>query len=158
MELLITPAQVVQLAFKAPDFIREDMICEATILAAEQKFIRPVLGDPLCDALLAGKYPALLTDYVKPSLALYIKMEMTVALAIQTGAAGVVELNSRNLARATDAKTRAATQRLGGEAGLLMVRAVRHIEANPKKYPEYNPADNIMHRMSIRGGIVLTKN
>jgi hypothetical protein len=155
MDPLISAAQVVALAFKAPDFIREEAISEATILAAEQKFIRPVLGDPLCDALMAGKYPALLTDHVGPALALYTKLMMMPTLAVQTGTAGVVELNSRNLARATEAKTNAAIRRLRGDAGVLIVRAVKHIEANSKKYPEYDPAGNVMHRVSIAGGVAL---
>jgi hypothetical protein len=157
MEPLISAAQVAALAFKAPDFIREDAIPEVTILAAEQKFIRPVLGDPLCDALAAGKYPSLLTDHVRPALALYTKLLMMPALAVQTGTAGVVELNSRNLARAAEDKARAAMRRLRGDAGVLMVRAVKHLEADPKKYPEYDPAGNVMHRVSIEGGVVLPK-
>jgi hypothetical protein len=155
MDLLITAAQVAAIAFRAPDFITPDAIGEATVLAAEHKFIRPVLGDALCDALQRGKYSELLTEYVQPPLALYVKMLMMPTLAVQTGAAGVVEVNSRNLARAADAKTRAAVRRLRGDAAALVARAVKHIETDPAAYPEYDPAANIMNSVSTGGGIVI---
>ncbi len=81
MELLVTPAQVAQMAFRAPDFISPDAVPEATILAAQQKFVRPVLGDGLLDTLCGGAYPEFLADFVQPPLALYVKMLMLPSLA-----------------------------------------------------------------------------
>jgi hypothetical protein len=158
MNLLITPAQVAALAFKAPDFITEESIAEATILAAEQKFIRPVLGDALCDALCRGTYPDLLETMVRPPLALYIKMLMLPSLSLQTGPAGVVEVNSKQLATVGDARLRTAMRGLRGEAGMLVVRLTKHLDSNLSKYPEYNPDNNIVRRCSIDGGIVIPKN
>ncbi len=155
MELLITPAQVAQMAFRAPDFISPDAVGEATILAAQKKFVQPVLGDALFEALCRGVYPTLLADYIQPPLALYVKMLMLPSLAIQTGMAGVVEVNSKNLARVTDAKLRAVIRRLRGDALALMRRAVEHIHSSIESYPEYAPASNILNRCSTDGGIVL---
>jgi hypothetical protein len=158
MELLITPAQVAQMAFRAPDFISEEAVAEATILAAQQKFVRPVLGDRLFDALCRGSYAPLLRDYVMPPLALYVKMLMLPALAVQAGGAGVVEANPKNFVRAGDARLRAAVRRLRTEALALMRRAIEHIESSaPRTYPEYDPADNILNRCSTDGGVVLPK-
>lgn len=180
MELLITPARVAEMAFRAPDRIAADAIPCATILAAQQKFIKPVVGRALYDALCGGAYPSLTEDYLAMPLALYVKMLMLPSLAVQVGAAGVVEVNSKNLARVGDEKLRAAIIRLKDDAGALMRRATDHIEASGEvsgtleasgapgeisgasdpisggtAYPEYDPHENILNRCSVAGGVVL---
>jgi hypothetical protein len=159
METLITPAQVARMAFTGPDFITEEAVPAATILAAEQKFVRPVLGGSFCAALLRGAYPEFLTDYLQPALALYVKMLMLPSLAVQTGSAGIVEVNSRNLARAGEGKLRAAVLRVRRDALALMRRAVEYLESSPAgTWPEYDPAANVLNRCSMDGGIVLPAN
>jgi hypothetical protein len=156
METLITPAQVARMAFTGPDFIADDAVGAATILAAEQKFVRPVLGEALHAALLGGAYPDFLTDYVQPALALYVKALMLPSLAVQVGAAGVVEVNPKNLARAGEGKLGAAVRRLRRDALALMRRAVEHLEAAPPgACPEYHPGANVLNRCSTDGGVVL---
>ncbi len=156
MELLITPAQVAATAFRAPDFISEEAVPEATILVAQQKFIRPVLGDALFDALCRGTHPELLSGYITPPLALYVKMLMLPRMAVQTGGAGIVEANPKHHARASDVKLHAAIRRLRADALALMRRAVLHIEsATPGTYPGYDPTRNILNRCSTDGGVVL---
>lgn len=158
MELLITPAQVAEMAFRAPDFITADAVSEATIVAAQQKYLKPVLGAALYERLLAGEYSSLVADYLAEPLALYVKMSMLTLLAVQAGTGGVVEVHSANLARAGEEKLRVAVRTLRRDAGALMRRAVRHIEEAPEAYPEYDPRDNILNRCSIEGGVVLDKN
>jgi hypothetical protein len=157
VELLITPAQVAKIAFRAPDFITDDAVSEATIVAATQKFIRPVFGDALVDALVGGSYTDLLTEYIQPPLALYVKLLMLPVLAVQTGSAGVVEAGTNNLFPVGEFKTKAVLRRLRGDAAALTLRAVLHVEEDPLRYPEYDPSDNILHRLSTDGGVVLTK-
>jgi hypothetical protein len=158
MQTLITEAQVAQLAFRAPDFISEDAVSKSTIIVAEYKYVRPVLGGAMCEALRRGDYPDLLTEFVQPALALYVKMLMIVSLAVQTGRAGVVEVQSKNLAKASEKKMRAAVNRLRDEARALMRRTVEHVESAPEgKYPEYDSRENILNRYSTDGGIVLPK-
>ena len=157
MNLLITPAQVAEMAFRAPDFVRPESVSEGTILAAQQKYVRPVLGDALYEALCGGAYPAFSEDFVRPPLALYVKMLMLPSLAVQAGGAGVAEVNSRNLIRAGNAKLGALRRRLRGDALALMRRAVEHIEAAPGDYPEYDPQCNVLNRCSTDGGLVLEK-
>ncbi len=158
-ELLITPQQVAGDAFRTPDMMPPQAVSEATILAAQQKYIVPVLGAALCAAMARGTRSELLTDYVQPALALYVKMLMMPSLALQTGPAGVAELNSRNLARAGEGKLHAAVRRLQGDALALMRRATDHIESAPVgAYPEYDPELNILNRCSTDGGVVLPRN
>jgi hypothetical protein len=156
MELLITPETVAETAFCAPDFITADAIPPATILAAQQKFIRPVLGG-LYGSLCRGEYPEFLAEYIVPPLALYVKLSMLPSLAVQAGMAGVVEADPENLVRASEAKLRDAVRRLRSDATALMRRAVERIESDPAAYPEYNPRHNVLNRCSIEGQIVLDK-
>lgn len=154
MELLITPAQVAQTAFRAPDLIDPEAIPESTILAAQQKFIRPVFGG-LYTAMCAGRYAAFAEEYILPALALYVKMLMLPSLAVQAGRAGLVELDTQNLARAGEAKIRQAVRRLRSDASALIGRAVEQVENNPAQFPEYDPRDNIRRRCSTAGQVVL---
>ncbi len=261
MNLLITPTKVVELAFQAPDYITPGAVHEATILAAEQKFIRPVFG-PLYDAMTAagaggsggsggsgiagvtgiagiagiagvtgvtgvtgnpesqegsanptrisevagvaadpsepidpsaaekyaaekyatekyaagkyaaekyaaekyatekyaaGKYAPFVEEFVAPPLALYVKVLMMPSLALQTGAAGVVEPAGKNIARTSDSRLTAAINRLRADAAALIRRAVEHVEANPDSFPEYDPRHNILNHVSTAGGVVLPK-
>jgi hypothetical protein len=164
MKTIITSARVAQLAFRAPDLLPEDSIPPSTIVAAEERFLRPVLGAALCDALAEGAYPKLLDDYIAPALALYVKALMLPTLAVQSGAAGTVEIKSGSLASAPEAKLRAAVRRLRGDALALVRRAVEHIESSraatggdPGAFPEYDPSGNVLHRCSLDGGIALTR-
>jgi hypothetical protein len=157
MELLITPERVAEMAFRSPDMILPDAVDEAVILAAQQKFVRPVLGEGLYGAVCRGKYPALVNDFLASPLALYVKTLMLPRLAVQVGGAGVAQVHSKNLAKADEVRHRAACRRLRGDAAALMRRAVEHIEAPGASYPEYDPAENILNRISTGGGVVLDK-
>ncbi|MDR2912443.1 MAG: hypothetical protein LBV38_03985 [Alistipes sp.] len=157
MELIISPAKVAESAFRAPDLVPSDAVSEAVILAAQQKFVRPVLGAALYEAVCRGQYPTLTEEYLAPPLALYVKLLMLPALAVQSGVAGVVEATSRNFARAGDSKIYEARRRLRGDARALMMRAVEHIESLAGAYPEYSPRENVMRRVSTEGGVILPK-
>jgi hypothetical protein len=154
MKTLISPGQVSELAFRAPDFITADAVPTATILAAQHKFIRPVLGG-LYGALCRGEYPEFLAEYIATPLALYVKLLMLPSLAVQAGVAGVVEIEAENLVRASEARLRGAMHSLRSDATTLMHRAVEHIEADPVSYPEYDPRRNVLNRVSMDGGVVL---
>lgn len=154
MELLISPARIAQYAFRAPSFINAAAISDATILAAQQKFIRPALG-ALYDKICTGCYGDFLEEYIQPPLALYVKLLMMPSLAVQAGAGGVAEANSANLSKAGDAKFRYAVRRLRSDAAALMDRAVAHLDANRGKYPEYEPRADAHRRCSIEGGVIL---
>jgi hypothetical protein len=158
MKPLITPARVAQIAFRAPDHIATEAISEAAIVAAQQRFVRPTVGDALYEALCRGHHPALVAEYLAPPLALYVKAAMLPLLAVQAGMAGVVELQSKSLTRAGDDKIRVAVRRLMAEADVLLRRALDHIEAmGAETYPEYDPSLNILNSCAIAGGMVLKK-
>lgn len=154
MELFISPARIAEYAFRAPNFINAAAISDATILAAQQKFIRPALG-PLYDEICAGRYPDFLEEYIQPPLALYVKLLMMPSLAVQAGGGGVAEASSENLTKAGDSKFRYAVRRLRSDAAALMDRAAAHLDANRESFPEYEPRADVRRRRSIEGGVIL---
>ena len=154
-DTLITPSEVIAAAFRPSDFVREASVSRSDILAAEQKFIAPVLGG-VYKALQEGLYPDLLSEYIEMPLALYVKAQIMPRLWMQSSDAGVMQIKTEVLSPATEAQMRELTRGILRQAGTLMRRAVRHIESSPELYPEYDARENAMNRCSTIGGIIIT--
>ena len=54
MNTLVTPLQVLKLAFGEGEYLPPEIIAEADIAGAEQRHIVPVVGRALYEKLLAG--------------------------------------------------------------------------------------------------------
>ena len=72
MELLMTPAEVVEAAFGGGDVIDAAIVTESAVLAAQRRYLRPVFGVSFYGALEQGRYGAFLAEYVRPALALFV--------------------------------------------------------------------------------------
>lgn len=152
--LLITPHEVVEIAFRGMEAVDENVIGEAPIVTAQYKFIRPVLGK-LYEALLEGKYPELLNGYLKAPLAHYVKWLLLPRLSIQCGGIGVVQFKGENFSAAENGELSMLRQQVRSDAQALMKRAVERIESAPDEFPEYDPEQNVLHRISLLGDWVL---
>ena len=153
-KFLITPAEVVALAFDAGSGLGPEDIPEGMILSAQEKFIRPVLNE-LYPRLEAGDLPDFLETFIKPALAYYVRLLLLPVMAVSTDKMGLVVLNGTSL-KAADAEQRSMlVKRTRADACALMRRAIRHVEENPEMYPEYRPAKNVLHRLSICSQVVL---
>lgn len=144
-KILITPDEVVQLAFDSPQYMPAQSVSEAVILSAQHKFIRPVLGT-LYSSLLDERYPEL-AELVKAPLALYVKWLLMPSLAVQSGPLGVVQHRGTNFSPAGSAGLSAARRRVKADARALM-QAVR----------EYVSQAGIADQLgseTLPGGIVL---
>ena len=100
-KLLITPEQVVELAFGCgcdKHLVVAD-IGEATIVAAESKFVVPVFGADMVEQMRSGSYAELVDCYLRPALALYVKYLVLPTLAVKVGAAGVVSYTGEGFER-----------------------------------------------------------
>ena len=62
MNTLVTPLQVLKLAFGEGEYLPPEIIAEADIAGAEQRHIVPVVGRALYEKLLAGSYPDFRTE------------------------------------------------------------------------------------------------
>lgn len=154
MKRIITAAEVIKWAFASSPEIREQDICATTILLAEEKFIKPVVGG-LWPRMVEGGTVALLNEYIKPALAQYVKLLLLSQLAASVGSLGVVQYKSGTFSPANEKQLKLLRSQARSNANSLMRRAVEHIENNMELYPEYEPAQNILNRRSIVSEIVL---
>lgn len=150
----MTPAEVAAAAF--PGSLNGDgsFIPESTILTAQQKFLKPALNG-LYGKVIQGSYTALLEEYVKPALAFYVRYLMLPTISAQVGTTGIVQPKSSTFGSASDKAVAAIRRRTRSDATALMKRLTDHIEALPGDYPEYDPAQNVLNRISTDTGIIL---
>lgn len=153
MNILITPAEVAALAFGSPP-ATDGHISESSIISAQHKFIKPVLNG-LYDKLLQGEYAALLDEYIKPALAHYVRFLVLPAIATQVGTIGVIQGRGPGFMAADAQTVRRLRRRARADANALMRRAVEHVESLRSDYPEYDPAKNVLNRVSISSDIIL---
>ena len=90
MELLMTPAEVVEAAFGGGDVIDAAIVTESAVLAAQRRYLRPVFGVSFYGALEQGRYGAFLAEYVRPALALFVKYLVLPDAAGSAGSASCV--------------------------------------------------------------------
>jgi hypothetical protein len=152
MKTLMTSAEVAAMAFPGSLDPEGGFVAEASILAAQQKFLKPVLGE-LYDALEG--HPALLSDYVKPALAQWVRFLVLPSIATQVGSTGIVAPRGQNFESVAPMSAAALRTRAKADARALTRRMVEHIEANTAEYPEYDRAQNVLSRTSTAGSIVL---
>lgn len=152
---MITPEQVLELAFAANEKITPVSIKQTKIDAAQEKYIRPVLGR-LYDALLDGKYPELLDGYIRPALAYYVRYSVIPDLALKLNDKGAQTYYSEYANTATDKQRAEMRQQARDDANALLDKAVRHITENRSRYPEYEPRTDIRKKITSNGGIILT--
>lgn len=153
MELIITPQEVVETAFEGEYGVTAERIGESVIASAQQKFIKPVLGD-LYGKIEGDSYPEL-KQLVKAALAQYVKLLMIPKLAVSMGNGGITQIKGAHFSSAGEDSIKALKESIKAEACALMREAVVHIEQNRDDYPEYDPSDNILHKVSICSGIIL---
>lgn len=155
MQNLISPAQVASTAFAPLDHVATEDINPLTISVAQERYVVPVLGVPMVEALLAGSYSELADELIAPALALYTRVLMMPSLALRVSAAGVIKASNDYLDAATENDLRSLRRTTLAQATTLLQKAVAQIESAPELYPEYDPQQNIWRRCRIDGGVVV---
>lgn len=155
MKPLITSAEVIAIAFGTTHTLREECVPSHTILAAQRRLLRPVLGAELYSLLMLdspdNRSKELLDNYLKTPLALYVASLLLPTLAVQVGTAGVVRLRGEGFEAADEHSLRRAARRLRKDAEALLGAAKEYLAENSELFPEYAPEGSI----SLLGGIVL---
>lgn len=116
---IITLAEVVALAFTDGGYLSPDVISEADIAVAVERWIVPVVGEALLEAVAAGQYEELKEEYLKPAIALYTRLVVQPRLAAATGQLGLTVVGGT--------PQRAASDKLRGE----LSRAIRERAPQP---------------------------
>ena len=154
MKTLISPVRVVELAF--PDgAIPPSTITAADIAAAEERWIVPVIGRELYDALLDGDYPALRDDYLAAPVALFTRVALQPRLDVRTDRSGTTAPKTAYGEPADSEALRDLRTQLLQEARTLLHRASDYLRTHARQFPLYDPNNDILARRTIAGGILL---
>ena len=94
MKTLITPLQVLRLAFGDGEQLPPETVAETDIAGAEQRHIVPVVGRALYEKLLAGSYPDFRNEYLAAPAALFTRLAIQPRLDVRTGQCGTSGLRA----------------------------------------------------------------
>lgn len=147
MNTLINAEQVGALAFGCGEMVHHEIISECTIVEAEERYIRPILGDKLLTALCEGRYPELMSDYVAPALAAWCRYVVEPHVVSRCSLCD-------NVTSADNERLDIVMSHLRRQASTLTQRLSRHLNLHIADYEEYNPKSNPLNRCSIYGSIV----
>ena len=154
MNTLVTPLQVLKLAFGEGEYLPPEIIAEADIAGAEQRHIVPVVGRALYEKLLAGSYPDFRTDYLAAPAAFFTRIALQPRLDVRTGQCGTTAPKSAYAQPAGDTARRHLRRALLAQARTLLHRAAEHLRAHRDEFPEYDPENDIFNRCTTDGGFV----
>ncbi|MBQ5844252.1 MAG: hypothetical protein IIW52_05295 [Alistipes sp.] len=149
MNNIITPQEVVNIAFPANSNMKEESINEFVIHATEIKYLRPALGEELYSKL--SIYPELCEE-LKPALAFFVKCELIPSLSLSMSNGGIAIANPQYMSAATDKQRTLLYESELSKAHTLLEEVLVNI-AQSGKYPEYR-VSTIPRRKSY-GGIIL---
>lgn len=154
MKTLISPAQVLRLAFGEGELLPPRTVAPADIAAAERRHIVPVVGCALYEKLLEGEHAAFTADYLAAPAALFTRFVVQPRLDIRTGPCGTTAPKTDCGQPAGDPAARRRQRALLAEARTLLRRASEHLRAHREAFPEYDPEHDIFNRCTTDGGFV----
>lgn len=154
MKQIITKAEVVSLAFSDGEYLCPDVISSADIDSVVEKWIEPVVGDALLERVAEGGYVDFAEQYLKPTVAAYVRCQVQPRLNVVTAQAGLaVPVGSYR--KAADESVRGELLlSLKARAKALRARLSEYLESHFEEFAEYDKRHNILNRCSCDGGIV----
>lgn len=154
MKTLITPAQAVALAFADGEYVSSATVGTPDIAAAMHRYVLPVIGCSLADALAEGRYAALTEDYVAPALAMSVRTMIQRSLNVRTGQVGLSIPTGRGSDTALKSASDELQRSLVRRRHALLRRLSDYLAAHAGEFPEYRPEEDAMQKCSIDGGFV----
>ncbi len=150
---LITPIEVVELAFSGDQRISAQLIRSSHIRYAQEHYLRPVLRG-LYNYLSEPRYDTLLSE-IKPALAHFVRALLIDELAVVVTPQGVLLQRTDYAEAASLSESRHARRATMRIAQSLLRVVVEQIEEEPDAYPEYEIVEAKRERCSLTGGILL---
>ncbi len=156
MKTLLSTQQVLDLAFAAGEYLPPEAITRAMISAAEERYIRPIVGRNLYQHLLEGAYEELSDNCIRPLAALGVKRLLLPQLRLRPALCGVVEPKAQGWQSASDKSLEAADRALRLEIESLSRRLHEELERRHAEgsLEEYLPEENIRNRCRNHGGLL----
>lgn len=100
---LITPEEILSLAFSPDDRIDPAHIRAARIEAAQLRYIRPAFGSAMYRKMILEQYGSFVSGYIKPALAHFVRYELIGELAVRASDRGLVRPSSSESTQTTSA-------------------------------------------------------
>ena len=154
MKSIIDSNEVIAIAFGEADHLSCEAVSEADIMVASDRYLRPILGQKLIDALIEGKYSDLVDDYVAPALAYAVRMVVQPAINLRLGDSGLFSPKTDSSQRPDREAVEGLQRSIRVRARQLLRRLSDYVECNASKFKEYESCENIFNRCSIDGGFV----
>ena len=154
MKNLITNEQVISLAFGDGEYLSPEVILDSDIASAASRYIVPVVGTELYQALLDGSHATLLDDFVAPALAMAVRTMIQPALNVRTGQLGLQISSSLRADSSTKTAMQTLQKSLRVRRQMLLKRLSTHLKTHASEYPTYNPDNDILQKCSINGGFI----
>lgn len=137
------------MAFSREELVHRDVITELDIAEAESRYIRPILGEALAEAIASGGYEELRANYVAPALAAWCRYVVEPLLVSRCR-----ELHHDDVSSAENEHLRGVVCSLRRKASTLSRRLSDHLNTHGDEYAEYNPKANSLNHCSIYGDII----
>lgn len=138
------------LAFASEEPYDASIITTLDIVEAESKFLIPIVGERLYDAMAAGKYANLVEEYAKPMVAAWVRYLIEPLIATR-----LCHIHGDgNITEAENDHSQRAQQALHTKAITLTRRLSTHLNSNCNVYAEYNPNLNPLNRCFIYGNLI----
>ncbi len=154
MKNLITNEQVISLAFGEGEYLSPEVILDADIASATSRYIIPVVGEELCEAMVEGSYEELLDDFVAPALAMAVRTMIQPALNVRTSQLGLQISSSLRADSSTKTAMESLQKSLLLRRQALLKRLSNYLKKHASEFSEYKPNCDIMQKCSIDGGFV----
>ncbi len=149
MKSLVSPEEVVSVAFAADYEVTSSNITTLDVLATESRFLLPLLGTALYDKLLGGGYPELLSDYVVPQVAAWTRYAVEPLLAERFDFD-----RSKDYSEADYSMNRQLLMQLRSTAQAMSRRLTDYLNANAESIPEYDADANPLNHCIMYGDVV----
>ena len=143
MNTILTPSQIYSLIFSAEESYNPSAVRESDIAIAESRYLLPIVGESLYNALLEGEYGELCSDYVAPMLGAWTRYIVEPLLAERCGFGHGATVADAELLARLKLMAMSHSRRLSD-----------YLNAHVEEFPEYNPIDNPLNHCSIDGNIV----
>ena len=151
---IITPQQVIEIAFSDGGYMSPDVIAKDDIATAIERWVKPVVGGPLLEAAAAGEYEALKSEYLMPVVAFYTRLLVQPRLNAVSSQLGLA-VGVNTLSKAAEQSLRHEHIRaIRDRAHTALKSLSEYLNTHADEFSEYKPKDNILNRCSCDGGIV----
>lgn len=149
MQRLITPSDVLRLAYSSEELLTSSIILDIDIIEAEQNHILPILGEGLMARLGNGEYQELMSEYVAPALAMWTRYNVELVAHHRSAMC-----HNERPTTADNERLRTTLRALRNKASTLTRRLSDHLNANGDDYPDYKAENNPLNRCFIYGDII----